>query len=136
MEYYNTYIHIFLKEWNQVLKLKTARALASGLVTTTGQFYITGGFGKKSILKSVEVLSFNGVKWSIKRGVKMPEPLAGHCMAEISPTKFIVAGGFSSTLDDYISTLYIFDQDAKTWMTRPWSVYSNFVHKFCSSRER
>ena len=118
---YNTIRHIILlKDWNQVLKLKTARALASGLVTTTGQFYITGGFGKKSILKSVEVLSFNGVKWSIKRGVKMPEPLAGHCMAEISPTKFIVAGGFSSKLDDYISTLYIFDQDAGTWMTRPW----------------
>ena len=56
----------FLKVWNNVLKLKTARALASGLVTTTGQFYITGGFGKKSILKSVEILSFNGVKWRIK----------------------------------------------------------------------
>ena len=54
----------------------------------------------------------------------MPEPLAGHCMAEISATKFAIAGGFSNSIDDYISTLYIFDQDTSEWTTRPWMAMS------------
>ena len=100
------------------MDLKSARALATGLVTTSGSFYITGGYGKKSILKSMEVISFSGGIWKIKRGLKMPQSLAGHCMAEITPTKFVVAGGFSSKFDDYIPTLYVYDQDLIEWTTR------------------
>ena len=117
-------INLQLQEWTFVFDLKKARALATGLVTTTGSFYITGGYGQSKILNSVEIITFNGVRWSLKKGKKMPEPLAGHCMAEISATKFAIAGGFSNSIDDYISTLYIFDQDTSEWTTRPWMAMS------------
>ena len=48
------------KVWNQVLNLKTARALASGTVTSSGNFWVSGGYGKTKILDTTEVISHNG----------------------------------------------------------------------------
>ena len=60
------------------------------------------------------------VKWTVKKSVKLPLPLAGHCMAEISSNEMIIAGGFSPSTNDYIADAYILNTDDLTWFTRPW----------------
>ena len=48
------------KVWNEVAELKTARALAAGIVTSSGKFWVSGGYGKKKILDTTEVITHNG----------------------------------------------------------------------------
>ena len=46
------------KSWIKVAELKTARAYAGSVTMPDGTFWILGGVGTKSVLKSTEIISW------------------------------------------------------------------------------
>ncbi len=56
----------------------------------------------------------------LKSGPTMPERLHGHCMAVVSPNAILIAGGFTTTTNDYSDKTYIYNTLTKTWKTRGW----------------
>ena len=41
-------------------------------------------------------------RWQVKKGIKMKEPMMGHCVAKMDAWTIVVAGGFSPVTADYI----------------------------------
>ena len=68
----NCYSYDFIdKSWNKVAELKTARAYAGSVTMPDGTIWIMGGIGRKSVLKSTEILQFKNNKWVVKKGIKL-----------------------------------------------------------------
>ncbi len=56
----------------------------------------------------------------LKSGLTMPERLHGHCMAVVSPHEILIAGGFSTTTNDYSDKTFVYNTLTKSWKTRGW----------------
>ena len=110
----------FLQYWKYVLSMKTPRAYASAAVLPNGEFWITGGASRSSILKTTEILSVRNEEWTIRNGPKMPRALIGHCFAVMSENELVIAGGYSPIEDDYSQNVDIYDMGRGKWYTKPW----------------
>ena len=102
------------------MSLKTPRAYASGAVLPNGEFWITGGASRTSVLKTIEILSVKNDEWHIRPGPKMPRSLIGHCFAPLNGNEVLVAGGYSPEEDDYTQKVDIYNLKTGKWYTKPW----------------
>lgn len=120
------YSYDFLNfNWTKSLDLKIPRAYASSVSMLDGTFWIFGGVGTKSILKSSEVLELKkSGQWKLRSGPNLPQAMVGHCAASLDPWHIIVAGGFNPITSDYIEKAYILDltdpNGDSFWITKPW----------------
>ncbi len=46
-----------------------------------------------------------------------------HCVARVSATQIVIAGGFSSEIADYLDTAYVLDTSDNKWTTKPWTKF-------------
>ncbi len=84
-----------------------------------GVFWIFGGIGEDKVLDTSEklVVSSSG-RWKVYHGPKMPMGLIGACAAPLNSQEVIVAGGFSTKLDDYTDSILVLSLDNNEWTTK------------------
>ena len=58
---------------------------------------------------------------NVKKGIKLKEPMMGHCVALMDPWTIVVVGGFSPVTADYIDQAYFLDTRTLEWYTKAWS---------------
>ena len=51
----------------------------------------------------------------------MPIALMGHCAAQASPSKIVIAGGFDPKQADYNAVAYVYDLKDEEWTTKSWT---------------
>ena len=90
--------HIWKKSnnWSPPFAMSSSRAWAASVLTPTtshDQMVVMGGVDQNNVtLDTIEVIDIKTRK-SIKIGLTLPTPLAGHCAVQLNSTHTFVAGG-------------------------------------------
>lgn len=110
------YDHKLTHMWLKAVDLKEARAYASSVALPTGELWILGGLGSKSVLGSTEIVGRHPITkaWYVKTGFRrLPQPLFGHCSVPLDENRISVIGGF---LDgDYSAQVHTYHIKSKAW---------------------
>ncbi|TRY76546.1 hypothetical protein TCAL_11396, partial [Tigriopus californicus] len=110
------YDHELTHTWLRTVDLKEARAYASSAPLPTGELWILGGLGSKSILDSTEIVGRNPITtaWYVKPGLqRLPRALFGHCSVQLDQNRIAVIGGFWD--GDYSAQVHTYNIKNKAW---------------------
>ena len=88
-----------------------------------GRFWILGGLGVDSILKTTEILEeqSNGT-WTVTKGPNLPRALFGHCVVALPGGNVLLSGGFDGI--DQANITQEFRQEnnpRRIWKKKSWS---------------
>ena len=83
--------------------------------------WILGGLGKKSLLKTTEIVTRQkSGKWRIRPGPKLPKAMFSHCAVALPNGKVVVAGGVVNECQ-HLKASYEWDPAAREWAVRDFS---------------
>ena len=83
-------------KWSTPILMSSSRAWAASVLTPTTsnhQMIVFGGIDKNNVtLDTIEVIDIESNK-SIKLGLNLPQPLAGHCAVQLNSSHTFIVGG-------------------------------------------
>jgi len=101
------------ESWSPPLLMSKSRAWAASVLTPStneNQMVIFGGVDQNNVtLDSIEVIDIKARK-SIKIGLTLPKPLAGHCAVQLNSSHTFVAGGAVADLAGFGGSAKLSDQ--------------------------
>ena len=114
--------------------LITARAFSASVVLPDGRVWILGGAGSSSVLQSTEILEVADKDIGrVRAGPDLPEALMGPCASVLSISKVIIIGGYSTLINDYSPTAFVYDFDGQMWNSDTGMITGSRIDSSCLS---
>jgi hypothetical protein len=111
------YDRYLTKSWlASPIGLLSARSNAASVTLADGRVWVLGGAGSSKVLQTTEIIETDesGIV-KITQGADLPEPLMGHCAAQLSTSQVMVIGGYSTVQNDYSASALVYDFGSDQW---------------------